>query len=189
MGLLTPKFKVIMHDIDIVDLKFPLAIKPINQGSSIGIHKANTVYDVVKIYKNIRQYGKIMAEEWIEGEEFTVSIVDNIPLPSIRIKPQLEFYNYEAKYNKAAGTIYQCPSGLLPKLEEGIRNVALKAFNMLGCSGWGRVDFMLSKNHELYLLEVNTIPGMTNTSLLPKAAKCYGWSFEELVIKILKSSL
>ena len=188
-GLLTPKSKIIIHSLDIAELKFPLAIKPTTQGSSIGIHKVSSIDALDNAYKNASQYGEVMSEEWIEGKELTVSIVNNIALPSIWIEPKLEFYTYEAKYTKEAATSYHCPSGVTIALEAKLKAIALKAFKTLGCSGWGRVDFILSNNNELYLIEVNTVPGMTNSSLVPQAAKAYGWDFEKLVLKILESSL
>ena len=188
-GLLTPKSLTIDSTLDIADLKFPLAIKPTTQGSSVGIHKVLSVETLAEAYEDARQYGEVMAEEWIEGKELTVSIVDHIALPSIWIEPKLEFYTYEAKYTKEAATAYHCPSNVTAILEEKLKDIAIKAFEAVGCSGWGRVDFMLSKDNEPYLIEVNTVPGMTNLSLVPQAAKAYGWDFETLVLKILESSL
>lgn len=188
-GLLTPKSKIIDASLDVSGLKFPLAIKPTTQGSSVGIHKVLSIESLVKAYEDASQYGEVMAEEWIEGKELTVSIIDQVALPSIWIEPKLEFYSYEAKYTKEAATCYHCPSGVTPDMEQNLENTALRAFAAVGCSGWGRVDFMLSKDNELYLIEVNTVPGMTNLSLVPQAAKAHGWDFETLVLKILESSL
>ncbi|WP_116963779.1 D-alanine--D-alanine ligase [Fastidiosibacter lacustris] len=188
-GFPTPKAKIIDHKINVNGLNYPLAIKPVAQGSSVGTHRVNQQSELKAAYLDAAQYGEVMAEEWIIGKELTVSIVDNIALPSIWIEPKLEFYNYEAKYTKSAGTRYHCPSGISKILEDEIKVLALKAFVALGCSGWGRVDFMLSPDNQLYLIEANTVPGMTNLSLVPQAAKQYGWSFEMLVLKILESSL
>ncbi len=188
-GLLTPKAKIIDQRLDISGLKFPLAIKPTSQGSSVGTHKVKSQDELEAAYLDACQYGEVMAEEWITGKELTVSIVNGIALPSIWIEPKLEFYTYEAKYTKEAGTCYHCPSGISEALEEETQAIALKAFNIVGCRGWGRVDFMLSPQNKLYLIEVNTVPGMTNLSLVPKAAQQYGWDFETLVLKILESSL
>ncbi|WP_192483267.1 MULTISPECIES: D-alanine--D-alanine ligase [Cysteiniphilum] len=188
-GLLTPKSKIIDASLDVSGLRFPLAVKPITQGSSVGIHKVLSMDALAKAYEDAAQYGEVMAEEWVEGKELTVSIVDQTALPSIWIEPKLEFYTYEAKYTKEAATCYHCPSGITPEMEQNINDIALRAFATIGCSGWGRVDFMLSKDNELYLIEVNTVPGMTNLSLVPQAAKVHGWDFETLVLKILESSL
>lgn len=188
-GLLTPKSKIIDASLDVSGLKFPLAVKPTTQGSSVGIHKVSSMGALAKAYEDAAQYGEVMAEEWIEGKELTVSIVDQTALPSIWIEPKLEFYTYEAKYTKEAATSYHCPSGVTSDMEQSLKNIALQAFSAVGCSGWGRVDFMLSKDNELYLIEVNTVPGMTNLSLVPQAAKAHGWDFENLVLKILESSL
>ncbi|WP_395946745.1 D-alanine--D-alanine ligase [Caedibacter taeniospiralis] len=188
-GLLTPKAKIIDQRLDVSGLEFPLAIKPTSQGSSVGTHKVKSQDELEAAYLDACQYGEVMAEEWITGKELTVSIVNGIALPSIWIEPKLEFYTYEAKYTKEAGTCYHCPSGISEALEKEAQAVALKAFNIVGCSGWGRVDFMLSPQNKLYLIEVNTVPGMTNLSLVPKAAQQYGWDFETLVLKILESSL
>lgn len=188
-GLLTPKSKIIDAFLDVSDLQLPLAIKPTTQGSSVGIHKVSSVDALAKAYEDASQYGEVMAEEWIQGKELTVSIVDNVALPSIWIEPKLEFYTYEAKYTKEAATSYHCPSGVTPAMEHSLKKIALSAFAAIGCSGWGRVDFMLSNDNELYLIEVNTVPGMTNLSLVPQAARACGWDFETLVLKILESSL
>ena len=188
-GMLTPKSKIIDENLDVSELKFPLAVKPTTQGSSIGVHKVLHKNALAKAYEDSSQYGEVMAEEWIVGKELSISIVAGITLPSIWIETKLDFYTYEAKYNKEESTFYHCPSGVLPEFEKKSQSIALKAFKALGCSGWGRVDFMLSTNNEFYLIEVNTLPGMTNLSLLPQAAKEYGWDFEALVLKILESSL
>ncbi|WP_440682619.1 D-alanine--D-alanine ligase [Cysteiniphilum halobium] len=188
-GLLTPKSKIIDMSLDVSNLKFPLAIKPTTQGSSVGIHKVLSIDALADAYEDASQYGEVMAEEWITGKELTVSIIDDIALPSIWIDPKLEFYTYDAKYTKEAATSYHCPSGITLDMEQNLKDIALKAFSAVGCSGWGRVDFMLSQDNELYLIEVNTVPGMTNLSLVPQAAKAYGWDFKTLVLKILESSL
>ena len=188
LSLPTPKFEIIDEEINVEGLKYPLAIKPIVEGSSVGISKVDRQADLRKAYELASRFGAVMAEEWIEGREFTVSIVNDIALPSIWIEPARDFYDYDAKYSP--GTNYHCPSGLNEGLEKEISRLAKQAFKALGCSSWGRVDFMLSsKTQHLYLIEANTVPGMTNLSLVPQAAKQYGWDFNELVVRILKSSL
>ena len=131
---------------------------------------------------------EVMAEKWIDGKEYTVAILNNEALPPIRMQTNHSFYNYEAKY-VSDDTQYFCPCGLANDREERLKNLALKAFKLLGCSGWGRVDFMMDKQGNEYILEVNTQPGMTAHSLVPMSAAVLGISFEQLVLKILEASL
>lgn len=169
-------------------LGFPMAIKPIYEGSSVGVHKVKTLADILPAYEDAKKYGAVMAEKWITGKEYSVPIVGKQVLPSIRIQPAKEFYDYEAKYLLKT-TQYFCPSELSNTQEQEIQTLALKAFKALGCSGWGRVDIMQDDAGKFYLMEVNTTPGMTETSLLPKGAKQFGWSYEDVVVKILEQTL
>jgi D-alanine-D-alanine ligase len=134
-----------------------------------------------------RYQGEMLMEQLIEGAELTVAVLGDIALPSIRIVPAGEYYDYHAKY-KAEDTQYICP-GLDGAAEQEIRALALEAFRTAGCYGWGRVDVMRDRNGKNYLLEVNTAPGMTSHSLVPKAAKAFGIEFDELVWRVLETSL
>ena len=129
----------------------------------------------------------VLAEQFISGLEVTASILGDTPLPLIRIAAASGLYDYHAKYF-ADDTQYLCPSGLPKSLEQRLQALALRAFDIVGCTGWGRVDIMLDQNGEPYLLEVNTSPGMTGHSLVPMAAKAYGLSFPDLVLRILESA-
>ena len=130
----------------------------------------------------------VLAERAINGPDITCGIVGKHVLPLIRVEIGTEFFTYEAKYQRS-DTVYHCPSGLAPDLEKRIQALAVKAFELLDCRGWGRVDFMLDeKTNSPYALEVNTAPGMTGTSLMPRAAKTFGWSFDDLVLHIMEAS-
>ena len=169
-------------------LGFPMAIKPIYEGSSIGVHKVKEPEQIQAAFDDARKYGAVMAEKWISGSEFSVPIVGEQVLPSIRIQPAGEFYDYEAKYILKT-TQYFCPSGLADLQESEIQTLALKAFKAVGCQGWGRVDLIQDPTGKFYLMEINTTPGMTETSLLPKGAKQFGWSYADVVVKILEQTL
>tara|TARA_R110002167_G_scaffold257876_1_gene464389 strand:+ start:270 stop:1166 length:897 start_codon:yes stop_codon:yes gene_type:complete len=187
LDLKTPQYRKMKDADDIADLKFPLAIKPHNQGSSVGVYKAHNKMEAKKSYHLAKRYGEVMAEEWVEGKELAVSIVGDQVLPSIWIEPKSEFYDYDAKYE--GGTTYHCPSGLNSEQETQVRNIAQEAFYAVGGSGWGRVDFILDAGGVFWLIEVNTVPGMTDLSLVPQSAREQGWSYEQLVLKILETSL
>jgi D-alanine-D-alanine ligase len=171
--------------IDPIDFPLPWAVKPTMEGSSIGITKVENKNELDTALELAWQYnGEALIEHWIEGDEYTVAILGNQTLPSIKIISDHDFYDYDSKYfsNK---TEYLCPSDLSEQQEKNIRTIAMKAFNLTGASDWGRVDFILDKNKNPYLLEINTVPGMTSHSLLPMAAKAAGMNFEQLVLKIL----
>ncbi len=188
LGLKTPKFTRLDDQLEIGGLSFPMAVKPIDAGSSVGISKVYKKDDLEAAYQLAKPYGQVMAEEWIEGDEYTVSIVGENVLPSIRIEASNDFYDYDAKY--ISGSNYHCPSGLGDKEERYLQKLAKEAYLAVGCSGWGRVDFMREKTTgEFLLIELNTVPGMTNLSLVPQAAKAIGWDFDTLVLKILESTL
>ena len=171
--------------IDPIDFPLPWAVKPTMEGSSIGITKVENISELNMALELAWQYNdEALIEHWIEGDEYTVAILDNQALPSIKIISDHDFYDYDSKYfsNK---TEYLCPSDLSEQQEKNIRTIAMKAFNLTGASDWGRVDFILDKNKNPYLLEINTVPGMTSHSLVPMAAKAAGMNFEQLVLKIL----
>ena len=168
-----------------IDFPLPWAIKPTLEGSSIGITKVANKSELKIALELAWQYNdEALIEHWIEGDEYTVAILDNQALPSIKIISDHDFYDYDSKYfsNK---TEYLCPSDLSDQQEKNIREIAMKAFNLTGASGWGRADFILDKDKNPYLLEINTVPGMTSHSLVPMAAKAAGMNFEQLVLKIL----
>ena len=171
--------------IDPIDFPLPWAVKPTMEGSSIGITKVENKNELDTALELAWQYNdEALIEHWIEGDEYTVAILDNQALPSIKIISDHDFYDYDSKYfsNK---TEYLCPSDLSDQQEKNIREIAMKSFNLTGASNWGRVDFILDKDKNPYLLEINTVPGMTSHSLVPMAAKAAGMNFEQLVLKIL----
>ncbi len=169
-------------------LKLPLIVKPATQGSSVGMTKVERAQDFAPAYRVAAAVDpSVLAEAWISGAEYTVSILNGRALPSIRIQPATTFYDYEAKYLRD-DTQYFCPSGLSKPAEEHLAALGLAAFAAVGAEGWGRADFMMDASARPQLLEVNTVPGMTDHSLVPMAAKAAGLSFEELVWRILESS-
>ncbi len=173
------------QNLDSIDFPLPWAVKPTLEGSSLGITKVKNKNELDDALKNAWYYNdEALIEQWVEGDEYTVAILDNKTLPSIKIISENDIYDYHSKYDSNK-TEYICPSGLTIEQEKKIQMIALKAFNLTGASSWGRVDFILDNNKNPYLLEINTVPGMTSHSLVPIAAKASGLSFEELVIKIL----
>ncbi|MWN06590.1 D-alanine--D-alanine ligase [Gilliamella sp. Pas-s95] len=166
-------------------LGLPLFVKPSHEGSSVGMARVNEASELeVAINAAFKYDSVVMVESFLAGPEFTVAIVGEEVLPSIHIKPTSKFYDYDAKYLSDT-TQYFCPSGLPDDKEQEIRKLALDAYKAVGCRGWGRVDIMFNANQKPFLLEVNTAPGMTDHSLVPMAAKQHGWSFNELVVRIL----
>lgn len=182
-GLPTPDFYVAGQSMS--ELAFPLMVKPAHEGSSIGMRKVD---DAEQLAEAIAEAGKfdadVLVEQWIDGAEFTVAILGDEALPAIRLETPNRFYDYEAKY-EANTTRYLCPCGLDAEKETELRTLALNAFRQIGCSGWGRIDVMQDKSGKFYLLEVNTVPGMTDHSLVPMAAKATGRDFPQLVAEIL----
>jgi len=168
-------------------LGMPVVVKPSHEGSSVGITRVRETKDLADAIALAARYdGELVIEQMILGEEYTVGVLQGAALPSIRIVPAGEFYDYHAKY-VAEDTQYVCP-GLDEAGERDIRKLALAAFDSAGCSGWGRVDVMRDKGGKFWLLEVNTAPGMTSHSLVPKAARAVGIDFEELCWRILETS-
>ena len=167
-------------------LGLPVVVKPAREGSSIGVTKVGTVQELKKAYELASRYDDVViVEQFINGTEVTAGILGDIALPLIKLETPREFYDYEAKYFSDS-TRYLCPSGLSLEIEKSIQEQALNAFRVLGCKGWGRCDVMLDKQGTPYFLEVNTVPGMTDHSLVPMAARAQGLSFEDLVVKILE---
>jgi D-alanine-D-alanine ligase len=161
-------------------------VKTARVGSSIGMSKVDSREGFAAAYAKARQFDDcVLAEQFISGKEFTVPILDNQALPVVQIVAGNAFYDYHAKY-KASDTRYICPCGLSDKEEQALQQLAITAFESVGCSGWGRVDVMQTQQGEFLLLEVNTVPGMTQRSLVPMAAQAAGISFEQLVVEILR---
>ncbi len=168
--------------------KFPICVKPVHEGSSVGVIKVTNLGQLRKAYEDDLQHqDTIMAEPWIEGREFTVAILEDTPLPVVEICPAEGFYDYQAKYGPVP-TKYYCPCDLLDEDQKRLQDLALCAYNTLGCCGWARIDFLRDKQGKFWLTEGNTVPGMTERSLVPMAAKAAGIEYEELVIRILKTS-
>ena len=191
LGLPTPRYARLRVGEDVQgavrSLGFPVIVKPACEGSSVGVSRVFSDDDLpAALELAARSEGEMLMEQLIVGGEYTVGILGAAALPSIRIVPAGEYYDYHAKY-VADDTQYICP-GLAGLAEEEIRELALRAFDAVGCSGWGRVDLMRDAAGRNYLLEVNTAPGMTSHSLVPKAAQAVGIGFEELVWRILETS-
>jgi len=167
----------------------PLFVKPAGLGSSIGITRVSRVEDLAPAVALARRYGDItIIEKEIRGGEYFASVLDGVGLPLIRVSTPREFYDYTAKY-ESNDTQYFCPCGLPEGIEAELRAQAIQAFDLLGASGWGRVDFLLDEQGQAWFLEVNTTPGMTDHSLVPQAAAAIGVGFDELVWRILETSL
>jgi D-alanine-D-alanine ligase len=163
-------------------------VKPACEGSSIGMSSASTAEELEAAFQNAADYaGDVIAEQFIDGPEYTVAVLGERTLPSIRMETGNEFYDYDAKY-LSDDTVYHCPSGLNAEDEAQLSTLALAAFASLGCSTWGRVDFMRDSDGQFYILEVNTIPGMTSHSLVPMAAAAVGLDITALVGQIVELS-
>jgi len=166
----------------------PLIVKPATQGSSVGMTKVEKAEQLPGAYQAAALLEPaVFAEPWITGGEYTVAILQGRALPSIRIETPATFYDYQAKYFRN-DTRYFCPSGLSAEAEKHLANLALGTFAAVGADGWGRADFMMDKAGKPYLLEVNTIPGMTDHSLVPMAARALDMNFEQLVWQVLETS-
>lgn len=179
------------NNIDTILQQFelPLFVKPVNQGSSLGISKVKQATELQAAIEFAASYSSdVMVEPGITGREYFAGIIAGEALPLIGVEPANEFYDYAAKY-ESSETRYFCPSGLDSQLEEKLKQQAMQAFSVVGASGWGRVDFILDEQQQPWFLEVNTIPGMTDHSLIPQAAAQMGIDFDQLVWKILATSL
>ncbi|WP_372987210.1 D-alanine--D-alanine ligase [Marinobacter sp.] len=194
-GLPTPRFRAMTTEDEagriMAELQPPLSVKPAHEGSSIGIRKVRSESELVEAYRAAAAMDDlVLVEEWIEGPEFTVSLLQDRALPAIGLSASTDhaFYDYEAKY-LADDTHYRIPCGLAPEDELRLQHLALEAFRVVGCRTWGRVDVMQDAGGRFWLLEVNTVPGMTDHSLVPMAARAAGIGFEELVVRILRDTL
>jgi len=191
IGLATGGFASLSLETDwqaVIDRFGKVFVKPACEGSSIGMTSADSAADLQAAYGLASQYaGEVLAEQFIDGPEYTVAVLGEQALPSIRLETDNEFYDYEAKY-LSEETRYHCPSGLDAREEAQLAALALRAFHSLGCSVWGRVDVMRDSHGDFYVLEVNTIPGMTSHSLVPMAAAAAGLDIAALVQRILDLS-
>lgn len=193
VGLPTARFAVLNDSTDwqgtLDALGGVVMVKPSHEGSSLGMTRADSAAELKKAWVEAAALdSSVIAEQWISGAEYTVAVLNGEVLPPIKLETDHSFYDYNAKY-LADDTRYLCPCGLDQDREAELKELALAAFNSLGCSGWGRVDVMCDQAGNFQLLEVNTVPGMTDHSLVPMAAKAAGYSFDELVLKILDTSL
>jgi D-alanine-D-alanine ligase len=192
-GLPTPRYRILgpRDDWDAVaaDLGLPLIVKPANEGSTLGLTKVTAAAQLPAAYELAakKYHDTALAECFIDGPEYTAGILGETVLPLIRIEAPEGKYDYENKYF-TDDTKYLCPCGLPAQEENGLKALSLEAFKLLGCAGWGRVDFMLDKAGKPWLLEANTSPGMTGHSLVPIAARAVGLSYEDLCLKILEGA-
>lgn len=169
-------------------LGLPLMVKPSLEGSSVGLTKVKTMDELESAVDFALKFDRtVLIEEWLAGDEFTVPVLDGEVLPSIKIVPEGEFYDYDAKYI-SDNTQYFCPAGLSDACEQELRRLVKQAYDVVGCRGWSRIDVMADAEGKFRLVEVNTNPGMTSHSLFPKSAATVGYSFEQLVEKILELS-
>lgn len=189
----TPPYEVLTANSDFATVLKKLGgevmVKPVNEGSSIGMSRVKTTEELKAAYEKAAVYqGQVLVEKLIVGAEYTIAILDDEALPPIKLETNHSFYDFNAKYI-ANDTRYICPCGLTTEKENELKQMSLAAFRAIGCRGWGRVDVMADSAGNFYLLEVNTAPGMTSHSLVPMAAKARGLSFAELVLSILQASL
>ncbi|MGZ5049444.1 MAG: D-alanine--D-alanine ligase [Methylobacter sp.] len=191
-GLVTPKWCLLQGEADldvcIEKLGFPVIVKPAQEGSSIGMSKANNREELLQALTVAAKYHcDVYAEAWVKGKEYTVAVLDGEALPVIRLETPNTFYDYEAKY-QATTTQYHCPCGLSQDQEKALQDIAVTACKVVGVTGWGRVDVFIDASGQYQLIEVNTVPGMTDHSLVPMAAKQAGIDFDELVLRVLATS-
>jgi len=192
-GLPTPPWRLVESAVELAEaaaaLGLPLAVKPSREGSSIGVSRVDDPAQFQAAWERAAACDSlVLVEPWIVGQEYTGGLLQDEALPLIRLETPRTFYDYEAKYH-ADDTRYLCPCGL-PKVREAeLRDLVRRAFAAVGCAGWGRIDLLVDAQDQPWLLEVNTVPGMTDHSLVPMAARVAGLSFEDLVWRILETSL
>lgn len=188
LGIPTPPFGVAKSYAQAESLAqkidYPLSVKPVAEGSSIGVTRVANKDQLSAAYAKAAQHGDVIVEKWMDGKDFFVTVLGDTVLPSVEVHTMSDFYDYQAKYESDA-TQYLCPSPIEWEQEKTVRTIAHQAFCALGCEGWGRVDLVCDKDGKFWVLEVNTIPGMTSHSLVPMSAKAAGISFDELVLRIL----
>ena len=189
----TPFYKKYNNNDDIKELEkifnYPFIVKPSSEGSSIGVNIVENRQDFYQAIKDNKVISNdILIEEYIDGSEYTVGILHDRALPVIKLIPPGKFYDFNAKY-KSSETQYLCPSGLEKNLENIVKAQSLQCFKVLNCSGWGRVDLIIDKSGKSWVIELNTVPGMTKKSLVPMAAQHINIDFNSLVLNILDTSL
>lgn len=192
LQLSTPPFQVLKRDSDpaqvVGELGLPIMVKPAREGSSIGAAKVEKEDDLTAAWEQAAAFDDcVLAERWIIGSEYSVPVLGDQTLPMIRLETPREFYDFEAKYSSDS-TRYICPCGLSESDEQAVQDLAFEAFTSIGASGWGRVDIIIDDSGIPWLIEVNTVPGMTGHSLVPMAAQVAGIDFDELVVRILATS-
>lgn len=189
-GVSTPEFKVVETEtVSLSKCRLPVVVKPAEEGSTIGVTRVEKRKDLKAAMKTARKSGpRVLVEEYIGGKEVTVGILGDLALPVVQVRPASGFYDFRAKYTPGE-TEYLVPAPIPKRVTKRVQNLALLCHRALGCRGVSRVDFMLGEGDRPYVLEVNTIPGMTETSLLPKAAKVAGISFDDLVERILRMAV
>jgi len=191
-GMDTPEFRVARSLEDALqagrELGYPLIVKPVHEGSSIGMSKVCAEQEMNAAYERACGYGTVMLERWIEGAEYTVAWIDGQALPAIRVETPHDFYDYEAKY-AADSTRYHCPCGLAAGEQDALQALTLRCAEICDLRHWARMDFMRDSDGRFLLIEVNTVPGMTDHSLVPMAARVAGLDFRQLVLKLLELTL
>ena len=192
-GLPTPAYMKLEKTTDMnligATLGFPIMVKPTLEGSSIGMSKVEKETELKKALEVASEFGNtVLAEQWVQGKEYTVAILGETALPVIRLETKRDFYDYAAKYDDD-DTLYHCPCGLSQEEESQLQRLAMSAFNAVGAKDWGRVDIMSDEEGKPSVIEINTVPGMTSHSLVPMAAKASGLSFPELVFNILSQTM
>ncbi len=191
-GIPTPDFIELDNEADcerlLTDFNLPVFVKPVLEGSSIGMTPVYEAGDLFPAWKEARRYGAVFAEKFIDGAEYTAAFIGDEILPLIKLETPREFYDYEAKY-LADDTIYTCPSGLPDDKVEEINDLVRQTMRATRVSDWGRVDLMLDAEQQPWIIEVNTVPGMTDHSLVPMAGRAAGLEMPDLVLKVLESTL
>ncbi|TWI58477.1 D-alanine-D-alanine ligase [Pseudomonas duriflava] len=192
-GLPTPQYAVLCSESDCraaaEELGFPLIVKPAHEGSSIGMAKVSSIDELISAWQSASAYdAHVLVEQWISGPEFTIAMLGDQVMPPIRLGTSHIFYDYEAKY-LASDTRYQIPCGLDEDRETELKALTRRACEVIGTHGWARVDVMQDEQGRFWLLEVNTVPGMTDHSLVPMAAQAAGLDYQQLVLKILAGTL
>ncbi len=191
-GIKTPEYMELKVKKDCDELPgvmdLPVFIKPVNEGSSIGMTKVTKSNQLTSAFKLAAKYGSVMAEQYIDGEEYTVAWLGDTLLPIFKIETPHDFYDYDAKY-QANDTAYLCPCGLSTEQEDKLKRVVLKTIEVCGLQHWGRADFLMNDQGEFLIIDVNTVPGMTDHSLVPMAARKAGLSFQQLVLKLIELTI
>jgi len=191
-GISTPDFFELHSESDcerlLAEFDLPVFVKPVAEGSSIGLTPVHRASQLLPAWREARRYGAVFAEQFIDGAEYTAGFICGRVLPLIKLETPHEFYDYDAKY-LADDTVYTCPSGLDENSVEKINEIVLETVRVTGVSDWGRVDFMLDQQQRPWVIEINTVPGMTDHSLIPMAGRVAGLEMPDLVLKILEATL